>query len=137
MAKTLVITMSKTWHPPKNLLFEYSHLTGTLNDKSFILTPENPEELADNKQVPDDILYSKEMKLYISKPGKIISFSLLNEKGFFRRTGPDAITGKLLMQQTVDEMAELQISITVKITISGNKSQVRKNIFLNTKNMKH
>ena len=45
------------------------------------------------------------MKLYrgiISKPGKIISFSVLNERGFFRRTGPDAIKGKFLMQQKAD-----------------------------------
>ena len=107
-----------------------------MNDKSFILTQENPEEPADNELVPHDISHSKEMKLYrgiISKPGKIISFSVLNEKGFFRRTGPDAIKGKLLMQQTADEMAELQIGIIEKITISGNKSQVRYNIFKHQK----
>ena len=107
-----------------------------MNDKSFILKQENPEEPVDNKLVPHDISHSKEMKLYrgiISKPGNIISFSVLNEKGFFGRTGPDAIKGKLLMQQTADEMAELQIGIIEKITISGNKSQVRYNIFKHQK----
>lgn len=55
-------------------------------------------------------------------PGKVISLSILNQKGIFRKTA--GITGKALMDKIANEIPTLKLGIIETFTIPANKTKV-------------
>ena len=62
----------------------------------------------------------------LSSPGEIVSFSILLNKGLFRRHTVNTYTGKKLMVRAAHEMSLLQLGQVVTFTIPGNNSKVIK-----------
>ena len=99
---------------------------GTLNDKTHVL----------NKTVSDDSIVpvhhdisepegmGKVFKAVLSSHGPIVSFTVLNVKGLFRRHHVDNMTNRRLMQRTVDEMTSLGLGEVKSFQIPGSNSKV-------------
>lgn len=99
----------------------------TLNDKRHLLQQAQQE---DSNDLPEIILNSppdgmnKVFCAILSSPGEIVSFSILLNKGLFRRHTVNTYTGKRLMVRAADEMSLLQLGQVVTFTIPGNNSKV-------------
>ena len=59
----------------------------------------------------------------LSNPGKVVSFSELNKRGFFKKT-IEQFNGKKLMEHVANEMANLQLGDIRRFTVAGNSCQV-------------
>lgn len=105
----------------------FPSLSGTLNDKTHLLQQPQQE---DSNDLPEIILNSppdgmnKVFCAILSSPGEIVSFSILLNKGLFRRHTVNTYTGKRLMVRAADEMSLLQLGQVVTFTIPGNNSKV-------------
>ena len=96
-----------------------------MNDKGHILTQEediNQENINTPLQNLQGI--NKIFALIINCPARIVSFSLLNAKGFFRCHIIEGISGKRLMERVADEMHSIGIGRMESITVQGNNSKV-------------
>lgn len=59
----------------------------------------------------------------ILKPGRVVSLTILNQKGMFRKN-TQGLSGKSLMQKVVNGLPTLHLGDVETYTIPGNKSQV-------------
>ncbi len=64
------------------------------------------------------------IKEILLTPGRVISFTILNYKGTFRKNGYE-LKGKLLMQYIIDNMRNLPLGQLQTFTVPSNKSKVR------------
>ena len=104
----------------------FLHYTGTLNDKTHVLTRndmDNNTVGATNDAIEPEGM-GKVFKAVLSSHGPIVSFTVLNIKGLFRRHMVDNMTNRRLMQRTVNEMASLELGEIKSFTIAGNNSKV-------------
>lgn len=74
--------------------------------------------------IPEPQGMGKVFKAVLSSHGPIVSFTVLNVKGLFRRHHVDNMTNRRLMQRTVDEMASLGLGEVKSFQIPGNNSKV-------------
>jgi len=101
-------------------------VTSTLNDKSHILSQRedtiNNESDHPTLQILQGI--NKIFVLLVTCPAKIVSFPILNAKGFFRCHIAKGTSGKLLMEHVADEMDSIGIGRMEIISVQGNNSKV-------------
>ena len=61
----------------------------------------------------------------VTYPGRIVSFSILNAKSFFRRHNVEGISGRRLMEHVAYEIDSIGVGRMEIITVQGNNSKVR------------
>ncbi len=104
---------------------------GILNNRNLTINGNANEQVDEN----DDDDVGGNGKIPISKrnelikeilltPGRVISFTILNYKGTFRKNGYE-LKGKLLMQYIIDNMQNLPSGQLQTFTVPSNKSKVR------------
>lgn len=76
------------------------------------------------QQLPTPSGINKVFKSILSCPGRIVSFSLLNTRGVFRRHCVEDITGRELMHHIADKMPDVGVGIIETFVIPGNKTHV-------------
>ena len=104
---------------------------GILNNRNLTINGNANEQVDEN----DDDDVGGNGKIPISKrnelikeilltPRRVISFTILNYKGTFRKNGYE-LKGKLLMQYIIDNMRNLPSGQLQTFTVPSNKSKVR------------
>ena len=73
-------------------------------------------------QTPQGI--SKVYAQIVTYPAKIVSFSILNAKSFFRRHIVDGISGKCLKERVADIIDSIGVGRMEIIVVKGNNSKV-------------
>lgn len=96
------------------IMFILNHL-GTLNNKTQVLNREEEDEslLRPEQRLSEPTGVGIGFKEVLLSHGPIISFTVLNVKGLFRRNEVDNMTNRRLMQRTVDEIASLELGEVV------------------------
>ena len=74
--------------------------------------------------IPEPVGIGKVFKAVLSSHGPIVSFTVLNVKGLFRRRNVDNMTNRRLMQRTVDEMTSLGLGEVKSFQIPENNSKI-------------
>ena len=103
------------------------HITGTLNDKAYVLHQPQDEDSTSN--LPDKQQLSQHpmhrlIASVLCSPGKLVSFSLLLKNGLFKRYNINDCTKKSLMIKTAEEIALLEVGDVKTYKIQGNNTKV-------------
>ncbi|XP_067020068.1 uncharacterized protein [Acropora muricata] len=94
-----------------------------LTKKKFIINGTQEENENDNGEQQHDNDFIKLYCAILSCPGKVVSLSVLNKQGVFRKT-INGKTGKALMAEITDGLAKLGLGKVETYTIPANKTQV-------------
>ena len=100
-------------------------LTGILNEKAYVSNTgaydaQMPEEPNINRQETD---LNKLYKNIVLQPGKVVSFSILNRKAYFKKT-IGGLSGKVLMEKTIQLCRDSTLGSIETYQVPGNKSKV-------------
>ena len=102
------------------------YITGTLNNKGHILTQGEDDIILDNNSTPmqNPQGINKIFAQIVTCPARIVSFSILNGKSFFRCHKVEDISGRRLMERIADEIDSIGVGRMEIITVQGNNSKV-------------
>ena len=102
------------------------YITGTLNDKGHILTQGEDDIILDNNSTPmqNPQGINKIFAQIVTCPARIVSFSILHAKSFFRHHNVEGISGRRLMERVADEIDSIGVGRMEIIAVQGNNSRV-------------
>lgn len=97
----------------------------TLTEKADLIATMDNYDDSNLQQLPTPSGINKVFKSILSCPGRIVSFSLLNTRGVFRRhCVEDIYTGRQLIHHIADKMPDVGVGIIETFVIPGNKAHV-------------
>ena len=102
-------------------------MTGTLNDKAYVL--HRPQEEDSTSSGPDNQPPSRHpmhtfFASVLRSPGQIVSSSLLLKNGLFKRQNINDCTKKSLMIRTAEEIALLEVGDIKMYKVQDNNTKV-------------